>query len=72
MVTALGGGGEKEGCWASAPMSACEGGRERELEVWSDIQELKERGGSVTVTSEGKSDGDGEETSELSSTTEEQ
>lgn len=72
MVTALGGGGEKEGCWESAPMSACEGGRERELEVWSDMQELKERGRSVTVVSEGKSDGDGEETSELSSTTEEQ
>ena len=47
-------------------------GVERELEVWSDMQELKERDGSVTVVSEGKSDGDGEETSELSSTTEEQ
>lgn len=47
-------------------------GVERGLEVWSDIQELKERDGNVTVVSEGKSDGDGEETSELSSTTEEQ
>ena len=47
-------------------------GVERELEVWSDMQELKERDGSVTVVSEGKSDGDGEETSELSSMTEEQ
>lgn len=53
-------------------MSACEGGRERELEVWSDMQELKERGRSVTVVSEGKSACEGEETSELSSMTEEQ
>lgn len=26
MAMALGGGGEKEGCWESAPMSACERG----------------------------------------------
>ena len=72
MVMALGGGGEKEGCWASAPMSACERGRERELEVWSDMQELKERDGSVTVASEGKSGGEGKGKNGLSSTTEEQ
>ena len=72
MATALGGGGEKEGCWDSAPMSAYERGVERGLEVCSDVQELKERDGSVTVTSEGKSGVEGEEMSELSSTTEEQ
>lgn len=40
--------------------------------MWSNVQELKARGGSVTVVSEGKSGGDREETSELSSTTEKQ
>ena len=72
MVMALGGGGEKEGCWASAPMSAYERGVKRGLEVWSNVQELKERGRSVTVVSEGKSDGEGKGKRELSSTTEKQ
>lgn len=53
-------------------MSAYERGVKRGLEVWSNVQELKERGRSVTVVSEGKSDGEGKGKSELSSTTEKQ